>query len=116
MNGTGIKTLIAWHWFGASVKLPGPVPPKAALDRMRAELATGCARLNVRPTGLETECWRRPVHIPPTPQNDLLARLAIDVEPGEIQRSLRCWYVWQHPDWFWSARPFPETKTIEGTA
>lgn len=114
MSDTGITTLVAWHWFGASPALQGPVPPKPALDRMLAELAQACARLNVRPTGLETECWRRPVHIPPAPQNDLLARLAIDVVPGEMQRSLRCWYVWQHPAWFFSQRPFPEAKTIEG--
>jgi len=113
-GGTRTAQLVAWHWFGASLKLQGPVPPKPALDRMLVELATACARLNVRPVGLETECWRRPVHIPPAVQNDLLARLAIDVEPGTMLRSLRCWYVWQHPDWFWSPRPFPETKTIEG--
>lgn len=84
-----------------------PVPLRAAIRAMLAEIGLVMAARGYCAVALRCESWRL---APPTMLNgmsEFVARIEVEVEPGEMKTSLASWYEWQHPHWAWSIAPLP---------
>ena len=105
--------LVAMTWNSSSPQVPGPAPVRATVLRLVDELALRMNAGGLKPVRLATCSWRRPEGMVSIADNDFLSAVTIEVEPGRIPETLRCWVQWQHPRWEWSREPFPSRLAIE---
>lgn len=88
-------------WFRRGL-LRSPMPQRAAIVLMLAELEDKLRAADAAPIGLVCEAWP-PGAFGDDHRADHLGRLAIEAQRGGIFNGrLVRWYEWQHPRWKWA--------------
>jgi hypothetical protein len=84
-----------------------PVPPPSAVRIMVQELAQELTAAGMAPVALDCCYWTTDTD---GAGHDHAARITVEAEPGELNRSFASWFVWQHPRWRMTRTP----AAIEG--
>lgn len=103
--------ILAAHCFFRQVRtsVDAPIPCRAAIVGMLAELELALQRSGVVPVALRCESWQ----VPARPDGlNTLGRITIEAEAGNLRRSLASWYQWQHPQWRFSGAPPPAIEHV----
>jgi hypothetical protein len=77
-------------------------PSRASILTMLAQLEGELRGAGATPVGLAVTTFA-PGTFVGAPSEKYLAVIAITAKPGELKRSLACWYEWQHPHWRFAA-------------
>lgn len=91
-------TIRAYAWFSAFPGGRRGGPPRAAVGHMLSDIQKELNARHETPVALSCQTWPARAF----GQNGLgeyLACIAVATEPGELVRSLPCWFQWQHPQW-----------------
>lgn len=109
--------LCAFRWYGGNNPInkrpPEATPPRWLQLEMLDELEALLRKGGQRPTACECLAWVRPADMEPKPGNAAVAMLILRTEEGPLDKPLRTWFVWQHPQWCWSMDPLPELPAQE---
>lgn len=93
----------------------GPAPSYLELGDMLDDHQRFLELNGARPCAYGAEAWTRLVHGAVPVGGDFLVCVSIGWEYGERHETLRSWWQWQHPRFFWTPRPYPAAKLLELT-
>lgn len=84
-------------------------PPREAIKAMLAQLDRDMRRRRAQPVSLSCTRWPAGAFTDGAAEGGLgdryLACIAIEIEPGGLERGLASWFEWQHPRWLISDAP-----------
>ncbi|HEY4775825.1 MAG TPA: hypothetical protein VIH40_13520 [Xanthobacteraceae bacterium] len=108
--------VVALAWSRAAGNIKGPQPAAHVQARLVQRIGDRLTADGARPVAILCESWQRPPSVPAPHPDDFLCRMTIEAAPGAAARGFASWLQWQHPQWRWSAEPFPLALAIDAIA
>lgn len=102
-----MEAMRAIAWYSNHSGHQSALPQRAVVKHMLADIEARLKARKCRPVSLSCQRWPADA-FHELYDEDYLASITVEIEPGQLTRSLASWFQWQHPQWVFETSAPPQ--------